>query len=336
MTKIRDVMLFVALAVAWGTAFTAIEIGLESLPPILFAAFRFDIAAFIFIGAALIARLELLPRTREDLGLIIVTGTLIVGAHFGFLFTGQTYVTSGTSAIILSLTPIITPILALQILPNERLRFTDVLGLIFGLLGVTAIAASNGGFDGQLIGIILLLTAAFAFALGSVLTQRWTRTLPLVSLQAWGMAAGALTLHTMSYLHPSESLGHAVWTAPTFAALGYLGIVSTALAFLLYFLLLDEVGATNINLISYATPIVAAVAGTVLLGESITGLMIIGFLLILTGFGFCKIRAIWKLMRYSQLKETTCSPNERTVRVGHHEYHRTPPQNESGHAPADD
>ena len=175
MKKGEDVLLFGALALVWGTAFAAIEIGLEALPPLLFAATRLDIAAVIFAGVVLLRRIEWLPQAKADVALILSNGILVIGAQYAFAFVGQSYVTSGVAAIIISFTPIITPIIAIRLLPTERIYVTDILGLFTGLTGVIAIAIAGGSVGGQLLGVGLLLAAAVVFALGSVLTERWRR-----------------------------------------------------------------------------------------------------------------------------------------------------------------
>ncbi|MDF9747093.1 DMT family transporter [Natrinema salsiterrestre] len=297
MTNTEDVLLFGALAFVWGTAFTAIEIGLETLPPLLFAAARLDIAAVIFIGAVLRSRTEWLPRTKADVALILSNGILVIGAHFAFSFLGQSHVTSGVAAIVLSFTPIITPVIAIRLLATERVYGTDVIGLCTGLAGVIAIATAGGSFDGQLIGVALILASAVVFALGSVLTERWTGVLPTTSLHAWSMITGAVFLHATAAVYSGASLLQVTWTPSAVAALVYLGVFATAGGFLLYFTLLTRIGATNVSLINYASPVVATIFGATLLGEEITAATVAGFALIVVGFALCNIRPLWQLTR---------------------------------------
>ncbi|WP_137290420.1 DMT family transporter [Natronorubrum halophilum] len=300
MTKTEDMLLFGALAFVWGTAFTAIEIGLETLPPLLFAAARLDIAAFIFAGVVLLSRIKWVPRTSADLALILSNGILVIGAHFAFSFIGQSYVSSGVAAIVLSFTPIITPVIAIRLLPAERIYATDVIGLCTGLVGVIAIAIAGGSFDGQLLGIGLLLASAVVFALGSVLTERWTPVLPTMSLHTWSMVTGALFLHATAYAYSGASIRDVTWTPSAAAALMYLGIFATAGGFLLYFTLLNRIGATNAGLINYASPVVATIFGATLLGEQITTATVAGFALIVAGFALCNIRPLWRVTRTMQ------------------------------------
>lgn len=297
MTETEDVLLFGALAFVWGTAFTAIEIGLETLPPLLFAALRLDIAAVVFVGAVLLSRLEWLPRTRADVALILSNGILVIGAHFAFSFIGQSYVTSGVAAIVLSFAPIITPVIAIRLLPTERIHSTDVIGLGTGLAGVVAIATAGGSVGGQLVGVALVLASAVVFALGSVLTERWTGALPPTSLHAWSMITGAVFLHAAAAVYSGASPTDVAWTPSAVAALAYLGVFATAGGFFLYFTLLTRIGATNVSLINYASPVVATIVGATLLGEQITAATVVGFALIVVGFALCNVRPLWQLTR---------------------------------------
>ncbi|WP_255192679.1 DMT family transporter [Natronobeatus ordinarius] len=296
MTFNRDILVFVALALVWGSSFAAIEVGLESLPPIFFAALRFDVAAALFAVAVVAFGYQWRPRTRTDWALIAIGGFLLIGAHFALLFVGQSYVSSAVAAIVLSLLPIVTPAFALLLLPRQRIRLPTVLGLLLGLAGVVLIALDGGSLDGQAIGVGLLALSAITFALGSVLTERLRGTLPVVSLQAWSMALGALVLHTLSAVHPAESLATVEVTLAAVGALAYLSVVATAAGFFVYFTLLERLGATELSLVNYAVPIVAALVGWALLGESLTLVTVAGFGLIVLGFTLCKLEAVWTLL----------------------------------------
>ena len=289
-SKFRNIGLFALVTAVWGTSFPAINVGLESLPPLLFAAVRYDIAAVLLFGYVVVAGYRWRPTTYEDWLLILVGGVLLIGGHFALLFTGQQYVTGGVASIVLSLTPVVTPVFAIAMLPDERLGPLGVLGVGLGLLGVVIVAQPGGELGGgrQLYGIGLLVASALSFAFGAVLTVRLRTTMSMVPLQAWMMAVGALFLHATSALHPNEGFASAQWTPEALLAVVFLAVFASALGYLAYFDLQERVGPIETSLVNYATPIVATGSGWALLGEPVTEATVVGFAVIALGFWLCK------------------------------------------------
>ncbi|KYH27630.1 putative DMT superfamily transporter inner membrane protein [Halalkalicoccus paucihalophilus] len=324
--KFRNVGLFAVVALVWGASFPAINIGLESLPPVLFAAFRYDIAALLLFGYVAYTGAAWRPTTYDDWLLIGLGGVLLVGAHFALLFTGQQYVTGGVASIVLSLTPVMTPVFALALLPNQRLGLTGVAGLALGLLGVGIIAqpSPEALAGGQLYGVGLLVLSATSFALGAVLTVRMRTTLPMLSLQAWMMGVGALSLHLTSALHPAESFGAIEWTATGVGAVLFLAVFASAIGYLAYFDLQERVGPIETSLVSYATPVVATASGWALLGEPVTDATLLGFAVIAFGFWLCKWSTFtWKVTGLTgRIRHRRASRSPDLVVVGTSVYYR--------------
>lgn len=290
--KFRNVWAFIALAVVWGSSFIAIKDGLNSLPPVLFAAMRYDIAGLVVLAYAAHTVDRWTPRTRDEWRLIGMGGTLMIGLHFALLFTGQQYVSSAIGAIVLSTTPVVTPLFAYLLLADETLSPSGIVGVVLGLVGVAVIAQpSPSSVDGQLVGVGLLFLSAASFALGSVLTRRFDVGLSTVPMQAWMMVVGSVILHLISF-GTGESPADATWGPTVVLALLYLAVVAGAGGFLLYFDLLERVGPNEASLVNYATPAVAAVAGWLALGEQITASTMLGFGVIVVGFALLKLEAI--------------------------------------------
>lgn len=326
-SKLRNVGLFAIVAAVWGLSYPAISVGLESLPPVLFAAVRYDLAAVLLFGYVVVAGYRWRPTTKEGWLSIITGGILLIGAHFALLFSGQQYVTGGVASVVLSLTPVITPVFALALLPDDRLGKTGALGVGLGLLGVAIVAQPGPGAlagDGQLYGIGLLVLAALSFALGAVLAARLRTTLSMVPLQAWMMAVGAAFLHITSALLPGESFAAAEFTPETTVALVFLAVGASAVGYLAYFDLQSRVGPIQTSLVNYAVPVVATAGGWALLDEPVTDATILGFGVIALGFWLCewatvrrKLGAFADRRRYPR---AVASP--KTVVVRGNVYHR--------------
>jgi len=306
--RFRNAILFVALAVAWGSAFTAIKVGLEFFPPVLFAAFRYDLAGLLMLGYAGYATDRWRPRTREEWLLVAIGGTFMIAAYHAFLFVGEQGTTSAAAAIIVSLSPILTTGFARAVLPDERLTAVGIVGLLLGFVGVGVLSNPdpNNLLDTRTVSLFLVFLAAASFALGSVLTRRVTGELPIETMEAWSMLLGAALMHGVS-LSIAESVSELQWTGEAILALLYLVVVASALGFLIYFDLLNRLGPIEINLVSYAAPVVAALTGLVFLNETPTVYTLIGFVLILAGFALLKRNAlrdeVGRLRLYRQRSE---------------------------------
>ncbi|WP_255168034.1 DMT family transporter [Natrononativus amylolyticus] len=298
MSRLLEVSLFLFLAVLWGLSFPAIAVGLEYLPPVLFAAFRYDVAAVLLLAFAAWRVGGWLPRGRNNL-LAIAGGGLFLVAGNGLLFIGQQTVPSGVAAIITALVPIFTALWAFVLL-GERLSPVGAAGVGIGFLGIGFVIQPDPAnlLAGDTVARLLIVGQVISVALGGVVVQRAAPTMGRVSLTGWSMLVGAVVLHVVS-LGLGEGAGDGV-TAPTaIGAVIYLGVFSTAVAFFIYFTILEEHGAFETALVAYLVPVVATVAGVFVLGETISPLAFVGFGLVATGFAVLKRRAIAEMVGFA-------------------------------------
>jgi drug/metabolite transporter (DMT)-like permease len=300
MGSYRNGGLFVLLSFLWGTAFMVIKVGLEFIPPVLFAAFRYDVAGVIMLGYAAYMTEYWRPRTRADWATVLVGATLVIALYNAFLFIGQQGVTSGVAAILVAMNPILATVFSRLFLPDERLTPVGVVGLLVGFVGVGMVVrprlATLMTADSVAQGFVLL--AAVCVALGSVLIQRVDGDISTEGMVAWSNALGAVMLHAVSYGLPSESAFKMEVTSAAVIAVVYLAVFASAVGYFIYFDLLDRLGAIEINLISYAAPVFAAVSGWLVLGETLEVLSLMGFLAILLGFVFLKRVAIGRQLGF--------------------------------------
>ena len=196
----RNLLLFLVLSAVWGSAFTAIKVGLEGFPPVLFAAFRFDVAGVLLLGYAAVAADRVWPSGRAEWADVAASGALMIAAYHALLFVGEQSTASAVAAVVVGLNPVATTAFARVLLPAERLSVTGVAGVVVGLAGVVvlvgvdpaALATARGR------GVALVFAAAVAFSLGSVLSRRSGSALPRESSTALAMVVGAVVLHAVS------------------------------------------------------------------------------------------------------------------------------------------
>ena len=283
------------LAAVWGTAFMAIKAGLDPFgpAPVLFAAYRYDVAGVIMLGYVLFTRSDWRPVGRDEWTLVLVGGALMIAGYHAFLFIGEQQTTSAAAAVIVSLSPILTTGFARALLPGDRLSSMGILGMALGLIGVVILANPDPSalLAENVVGKFLVFLAAVSFALGSVLTKYIDATLPIETMEAWSMVVGAVMMHAMS-IGLGEQAGAVAWTIEGIAALAYLALVSSAFGFLIYFDLLERLGPIEINLVSYVSPVWAALAGWLALGETVDLTTVLGFAVIFAGFWLLKREAL--------------------------------------------
>lgn len=301
MSRYQDAGLFAVLAVAWGAGFSAIEVGLQSIDPILFASYRFDVGAVVTtVALAALGRLDL-PRTRADWASIVVAAALLVFANVFFLFFGQLYTSGSIASVVYSLNPVLTVGFASLLLASGGLGPRDAVGIALGLVGVVLIARPSPtvaaeppagapplldgvfavlGPDG--LGAALVFCAVIAVAAGSVLLRRIDAPMASLPTTGWAMALGAVLLHAVSLgLGEPVTIPSGTWT---WVAVAYVGVVASSVGYGVYFTLMRRRGPFTANLVSYAVPPVASLTGWALLDETLPALAVAGFVCILAGF----------------------------------------------------
>jgi drug/metabolite transporter (DMT)-like permease len=292
----RTTGLFVATTVLLGTSFVGIQAGLDSLPPVLFAALRVDLAAAVLLAYAWLRDEAWRPRTRADVLGVVASAALVVLANNVLLFVGQTTTSGSAGAVVYGLMPVVAPVFAVFLLRDEQLSPVDGLGIVLGLAGVVVMLrpdpATLVGGTGQ----ALVAVAAVCVALGSVLLRRLRPPMPTLALTGWSMALAAPTVHLVS-LGLGESAAGVVWTPTAVGAVVYVGLLGTAAAYPAYYALIDTAGPVRANLTAYAVPLVTAATGWVVLGETVAPATAVGFAVVSAGFAVVQRRTLGAELR---------------------------------------
>ncbi|WP_224335337.1 DMT family transporter [Haloprofundus halobius] len=295
MSRYRDIGLFLLLSSLWGGSFVAIEVGLRELPPVLFAALRFDVAALLLLGYAALRVADPVPRTRGDFVAIGASAVFIVAANNALLFVGQTQTSGSIASIVYSLNPILTTAFAALLVGGVGLDTRGYVGVLLGLVGVAVVAGPDpavisGGLSGDALGVAIVFCAAVAVSFGSVLVRRAGAQTPSVAVTAWSMALGAVVIHAGSLV--AEGVPSPSFSGDTVVALLFLGVFASALAYSIYFDLLDRQGPFQANLVAYVVPVVATLLGWAILSERVTAMTVGGFLLVFVGFALVKYETL--------------------------------------------
>jgi drug/metabolite transporter (DMT)-like permease len=271
----RGVLLFAAMCLIWGIPYLLIKVAVEDLSPSMLVLARTSIAAVILLPIALFRR-ELRPLVPHWLPLLAFAA-IEIALPWVLLGAAETKISSSLTALLIATVPLVATLIALTTGDRERPEAQTLVGLLVGMAGVAAIVGVS--VEGGVVPIVQVILVAMCYAVGPVILQRWLAALP-----ALGVIAASLAVTAVAYV-PIVLLGSA-GEAPSAEAVGAvlgLAIACTALAFLLFFALIAEVGPVRATVITYVNPAVAALLGVAILDEHFTVAMGIGFVLVLAG-----------------------------------------------------
>jgi drug/metabolite transporter (DMT)-like permease len=275
-------VLLVALSTVWGASFFFAEIALEELPPVTIVAARMVIGVMGLWAIVAVIR-PVLPRDRSTWRALFVMGILNNALPFSLIVTGQVWVTGGMAGVLNATTPVFGVIAAHFLTSDEKLTPNRLVGVVLGFLGVVVLMGPSvlEGRDGQLLGGALLLTAAMSYAAAGLWGRRLRHLSPVSA------ATGQATC-SMIVLVPAALILEQPWTLPVpsgvvWASLVGVGLLSTTLAYLMFFAILRRAGGSNVMLVTLLVPPSAVLLGFLFLNEIVTTEQLIGMALIGVG-----------------------------------------------------
>ncbi len=274
----RGWLLFAAMCVIWGVPYLLIKVAVRDIGPAELVFVRTALGAVLLLPIAL-ARKELRASIRPWLPLVVYT-VIEIAIPWLLLSDAERRVDSSLSGLVIAGVPLVAAVLARVVDTGDRLSAQRVAGLLAGLAGVGLLLGFHGG-TGGLRPILELLGVVVCYATGPLLIQRWLSDVPRYGVSAWSLVFGALIFAPVSVPKLPDLARH-VSLAPALAAVG-LAVICTALAFVLFFALIAEVGGARATVITFVNPAVAVVLGALLLHEKITVVTVVAFGLILVG-----------------------------------------------------
>ncbi len=270
---------FAVVGLVWGLPYLFIKIAIdEGLSPTFIAWSRVVIATAIllpvgwWLGALRGLRGKLVP-------LLAIGGLEIVGP-FPLIAAGEQYVSSSLAAILIATVPLIIALLAIRFDADERVRGPRLIGLVVGLAGVIILLGIDvAGRPDELLGAGMIILAAVGYAAAPLILKRSFRGVAPLTPVIGALAVGSVVLAPVGLLTAPPSMP----TGTALIAIGVLGVVCSAIAFVAFFTLIGEAGPSRASIITYVNPAVAVALGVTLLGEQVGIGMAAGLALILAG-----------------------------------------------------
>jgi drug/metabolite transporter (DMT)-like permease len=269
----RGWILFLAMSVVWGVPYLLIKVAVRDIGPAELVFVRTALGALLLLPIALY-RKELRASLRPWLPLLAYT-VVEIGVPWLLLSHAEQRVDSSLTGLVIAGVPLVAALIA-----RERLSGTRVAGLLTGLAGVGLLVGFHGATGGA-VPLLELLGVVLCYATGPLIIERWLADVPRYGVSAASLIVGALLFAPVAVPN-LPSLARTVTPGPALAAIA-LAVICTALAFVLFFALIAEVGGVRATVITFVNPAVAVVLGAVVLGEEITPLTVGAFALILAG-----------------------------------------------------
>jgi drug/metabolite transporter (DMT)-like permease len=270
---------FFAIYVIWGSTYLAIRVLVATVPPLFSAGLRFAIA-----GTALYlwARMRGVPApTRQEWRNLWLLGVLMFLVAYGGLFWAEKRIPSGIASVLVATIPVWTSLFEIVVFKKEKWRISLIVAIGLGLAGVGILASTSGAGKLSMLGCLAILAAEISWSFGTVVSKNVA--LPeskVMSASGQMMTGGVMLLASSAAARELSPFPHLGLQAG--AALGYLIVAGSLLAFTAYVWLLGRMAATKVASYAYVNPVIALAIGYWFGGEPFTARTLFGAILVLT------------------------------------------------------
>jgi len=270
---------FIALGLVWGLSFLFVELALISFTPIGIAFLRGLLGAVSLLVLVAVTR-QKLPRVwRHWLHISIVA--VLLNAAPGFLFAlGQETVSSSIAGVINATTPLMTVLIIISFFRDQTPTFDQFLGIVVGFFGILLVmeifSSSN---QASIAGVITLLMATLCYGLAMPYAKRFVSPLPY---SPYVLAASQVSASAALTALPAILWGitHDAITGTSLAGIALLGVLGTGVAYVWNYRNIELAGSVVASLVTYITPVVAVIAGVLVLGDQLSPSQVAGGILI--------------------------------------------------------
>lgn len=263
------------MCVIWGLPYLLIRVAVRDLSPATVVFARTAIAALLLLPIAVWR--GMLPSLRGHLRWLLVFTVIELTVPWYLLTSAEQHLTSSLAGLLVAAVPLVSVVLGRVVGDREPVGRRRLAGLLIGVAGVAALVGLQIG-DIDLVAVLEVFVVAVGYAAGPLVLSRRLSDLPSVAVIAASLTITAVVYAPFALTsHPTHVSGEVIWAVLTLA------VVCTAIAFLVFFALIADIGPARATVITYVNPAVAIALGVTILGEPLTAGMIVGFPLVLIG-----------------------------------------------------
>lgn len=280
--KTKNLLLLIVLATVWGPSFLFIKVAIVEIEPITLAALRIGIAALL-LNLYVIPIRKTFVKDWKFWKHVTIAGFFAQALPFILINWGEQYIDSALASILNGLTPIFTLLIANFAISEDKMTTPKVIGTVLGFIGLIILISPTfkGGISGSAMGVLAVSIAAVSYGIALVYNRIHLKNAPPLSAPASQLLMTSIYLIPLAWFVERPNLG--VVSMEAYGAVLFLAAFGTALAFVIYFILLDRTSASYVSQVTYLMPIFGVILGALFLDESIYMEAIIGGAIILLG-----------------------------------------------------
>jgi len=281
---------FVALALIWGVSFLLIKVAVQDMSPAALLLFR-SASGFVALAAILLVwrRRVFEPGWRSLLFSFVfmaVTNAVIPWISIAW---GEQRISSGLASILNSTTTLWTAVLIYWVMPSERPTWLNYAGVVLGFAGVVILVypdIASHGLTGDVLGALAVVLASLSYSVNALYQRRRMRSVSVFQVSIGQLAAGSLLALPIA----ATSLPHVHVQLVSMAAVIALGAFGTGVAYLLYYYVMNSLGAVRAAGVTFLVPVTAVFWGVVLLHETLSATVVAGMIVIMVGIVLTNFR----------------------------------------------
>lgn len=281
--NVRIAISFAMVYVVWGSTYLAMRVAVRHIPPYAVGSVRYMASGPLMLAFLAVSGRKVRPSGRDLACLAVIGGLLLSVSNVGVMWAEE-YLPSGMTALIVALVPIFVAALEAWAFDAGRLPVRGLAGLALGIGGTAVLLwpkIISGSRMGrlELMGAGILAGVSLSWALGSILSHRWTLSVDVFTAAAWQMTLAGLMNTTIALAW--HKFQRAQWTPQGFGAIAYLVVFGSWIGFTAYIWLLEHVPPPKVATYAYVNPIVAVFLGWLLLHEKVDAYMLAGTVIII-------------------------------------------------------
>lgn len=298
--KLKILIIFSLICLAWGSTWGAIRLGLESLTPLMSVGLRFTLASILILIIMKFNSVRIqTDKVSVKLYFIMAFGSFVI--PFALVYWAEQFVPSGLASVLFAVYPFFVALFSYLAIPSEEIDIYKILGIVFGFTGIVTIFYDGLNVDLGLYiwGMLAIIISATMQAGIAVTLKKHGHHLHPLSMNFVPMLLAGISLVILGLI--TEDTSKLIWDSKAFGSIIYLAAIGSVLTFTSYYWLLKRVSVVLLSLIAFITPIIALILGWIFFHEQLSNRVLIGSIFVLIGLLTANLKNFKKLssLRFS-------------------------------------